>query len=152
MLRVMAANNAKNVKIPEMFLRGARKRALKETSELESSDSDLLKKVHNVSNQEDKEIEPVEQAKLSVNTPDLSKENMPLKIPPIPGQFEASYGEKLILTLKEPGWKSALMDEFKKPYIQNVFKVLEAEEKKVRFWTQGIKQWEILGCQGFSTA
>uniref|UniRef100_A0A914D8X9 Uracil-DNA glycosylase n=1 Tax=Acrobeloides nanus TaxID=290746 RepID=A0A914D8X9_9BILA len=35
-----------------------------------------------------------------------------------------------ISTLKEPGWKSALMDEFQKPYMQNVFKVLEAEEKK----------------------
>ena len=89
------STNAKNVvKIPEMFLRGARKRALKETSELESSESDLLKKVHNVSNQEDKEIEPVEKATLSVNTPDLSKENMPLTIPPIPGQCEDSYSAK----------------------------------------------------------
>jgi hypothetical protein len=135
MLRVMAANNAKNVKIPDMFLRGARKRALTETSDLENNDLVLSNNVQNVANQEDNKVELVKKAKLDVNTtPDLSKENAPPPIRSIPGLPEASYGAKLISTLKEPGWKSALMGEFKQPYIQNVFKVLEAEEKKVRFW------------------
>lgn len=114
----------KQVKIPEMFLRGMRKRTLAEASEPEHAEAS---KMPLLSEAPASEVASAKKPKIEAGPLESSKENAPAPLI----DENAPYEDKLVATLRDPSWKRVLKDELKKTYMKEVFKFLADEEKKV---------------------